>query len=78
MDQYGKCLPRMHMNSSVRMPCGQQDGSAVKGACHQACQPEFNLQNTQGRRELIPKSCPLISIWALWHVHTTHRHTNNK
>lgn len=60
------------------------DALGGKGACWQASQPEFNSQNLHvGRRELMPRRCPLTSTYApyvLTHAHTwthtlTHRHT---
>lgn len=52
---YGKCYH------------SQQNGSVVKGICRQACCPEFDSQNPNGKRSL--ESFPLTSINIPW----THR-----
>lgn len=47
-----------------------QDGSASKGTCCPAQQPEFNARDPRGgMRELGPESCPLTSTHS--HSHST-------
>lgn len=36
----------------------KQDDSTEKGACHQACRPEFNSQNLTSALSAMPRVCP--------------------